>query len=167
MTITPPANREHFSRLTAFAKDVLTICDDIGVDPILDGSLAVFAYTRDPDLDVHDIDLNCAESEFPRLCQRLSERGIHCEIRSWHVLQARRDGLKVEFGAIEHWMPDIPVEREPVTIAGLEVRIVTRDGLREQYRRGLANTASGAADDDPGKHQAINEKLRLLDSARR
>jgi hypothetical protein len=165
-TLITPRNREHFTRLTDFARDVLAICDDIGVEPIMDGSLAVFAYTRDPNLEVHDIDFSCSEPDFPQLRQGLQERGIQCEIRSWHVLQARRDGLKLEFGAIEHWMQGIPVGWEWVTIAGIQFQVLRLEYLREQYRRGLANTAGGAHDDDPAKHRAIQEKLRLLDSVR-
>jgi hypothetical protein len=147
-----------------FAREVLDVCDAVGVDPILDGSLTVFAYTREANMDVRDVDLNCPEPEFPRLLESLRGRGIRAEITGLHVLQARRDGLKVEFGAIEHWMRDIPINHKPVRIAGIEVRIVTLDGLREQYRRGAENTAEGAVDVDPAKHQASSEKLRLLDA---
>jgi hypothetical protein len=159
-----PKNREHFTKLMAFAREVLAACDEAGVEPLMDGGLAVFAYTRNPTMEVHDVDLNCPESQFPRLYQGLQRRGIRCEIRSWHVLQARKDGLKVEFGATEHWMRDIPVHQEPVRIAGLEFRVVTLNGLREQYRRGLENTADSAVDRDPVKHRAMKEKIRLLDA---
>ena len=161
-----PRNQKHFNELTAFAREVLAVCDEVGVKPILDGSLAVFAYIRDPTMEVHDVDLNCPESQFPRLRRALQWRDIRCEIRSWHVLQARRDGLKVEFGSIEHWMCDIPVHHELVRIAGIEFRVVTLDGLREQYRRGLENTADKAVDSDPVKHRAMKEKTRLLDAIR-
>ena len=39
-------NREHFSRLLAFCKEVLAICSDLGITPVLSGSLAVFGYTQ-------------------------------------------------------------------------------------------------------------------------
>ncbi len=163
---TIPANQEHFTRLMAFAHEVLNVCDEAGVEPMLDGGLAVFAYTRNPALEVRDVDFGCPESDLPRLCRALQRRGIHCEIQSWHVLQARRDRLKVEFGAFEHWNRGIPRDHEVMQIAGIEFRVLGLDGLREQYRRGVVNTAEGAIDSDPVKHQASREKLRLLDASK-
>lgn len=163
---TTPGNRDHFQRLMAFAGEVLRACDEAGVEPVLDGSLAVFAYTRDPSVEAHDVDLSCPEADFSRLCRALQGRGIHCEIRPWHVLQARRDGLKVEFGAVEHWNRGIPDHHAPVRIAGIAFQVIGLDGLREQYRRGFENTAEGAADSDLPKHRSIAEKLRLLDAVR-
>ncbi len=53
---TSPSNEQHFLTLMSFARDVLALCDDVGITPFLDGSLAVFAYTQDSSLEVHDID---------------------------------------------------------------------------------------------------------------
>jgi hypothetical protein len=161
---TTPANHEHFMRLMAFAREVHEACTEAGVDPVMDGSLAVFAYTRDPAMVVRDVDFSCPESDFPRLQRALTGRGIHCEIRSWHVLQARQDGLKIEFGAVEHWNHGIPDDHGRMRIAGIEFNVIAIDGLREQYRRGAENTAVSGVDSDPPKHRAITEKLRLLDA---
>lgn len=163
---TTPRNQKHFKRLMAFVREVLAVCDEVGVKPILDSSLAVFAYTRDPTVEVHDVDLNCSESQFPRLRRALEGRGIPCRITSWHVLQARRDTLKVEFGAAEHWMRDIPERYETVKIGGIQFQAVAVDGLRELYRRGLADTAGKTDDSNQIKYQAYSEKLRLLDAIR-
>lgn len=68
MSALPPSNPgdDRLCRLFAFADDVLTVCDALGIDPFLDGSLAVRALTQDPTITVRDIDLNCSENEFPR-----------------------------------------------------------------------------------------------------
>jgi hypothetical protein len=99
-----PKNRAHFSRLLEFCKEILSVCNDLGIAPILSGSLAVFAYTRNQAIRVNDIDLACSERDFPRLSRALGERGIAYELKAWHVLQARRDDLKVEFDSLEYWM---------------------------------------------------------------
>lgn len=161
-----PKNEDHFRRLMAFARDVLAVCNDVGVAPFLDGSLAVFAYTQDAGMDVHDVDLNCSEAWFPRLQQALESRGFAAKVTDWHVLQVRRDGLKVEFGATEHWMQEMPEARETMTIDGIQLPMVTLDDLRELYRRGLVETSATGADSDPPKHRAIAAKLRLLDGLR-
>ncbi len=163
---TVPKNGEYFNRLMSFASEVLGICDEVGIKPILSASLAVFAYTQDPTMEVHDVDLSCSESLFPRLHQALQGRGIDCRITSWHVLQAVRDDLKVEFDATEHWMQDVPQHYEIAKIGGLQFWMVGVDGLRELYRRGLVDTADKVDDNNRNKHRAIEEKLRSLNALR-
>ncbi len=163
---TTPKNRKHFSRLMSFAQEVLGIRDEVGITPVLSASLAVFAYTQDPAMEVHDVDLSCSESHFARLRQVLEERGIDCGITIWHVLQARRTDLKVEFDATEYWMHDISEHVERARIANIEFRIVGMDGLRELYRKGLVETADKVDDNSQIKHRAIREKLRSLDTFR-
>ena len=161
-----PGNEQHFSRLMAFARDMLSVCDDIGLVPFLDGSLAVFAYTQDAGMDVHDLDLNCSEAWFPRLLQALESQGFDAKVTDWHVLQVRRDGLKVEFGATEYWMQEIPDAPETARIGDIRLAMVSLDDLRKLYRRGLVATSETGADQDAPKHRAIAKKLRLLDAVR-
>jgi hypothetical protein len=53
-----PKNTDEYIRLAIFIKEILDICKDLDITPILDGSLAVFAYTKNRDMDVKDIDLS-------------------------------------------------------------------------------------------------------------
>jgi hypothetical protein len=163
MIVHPPSHSgdERLCRLFAFAEDVLSVCDALGIDAFLDGSLAVRAYTQDPSIAVCDIDLNCSEDEFPRLRSALEEAGIVCEIQDWHVLQARREGLKVEFGATEFWMQGISGPYETLQLGNRTVRVVNREALRELYQRGFDATAGIAAERE--KHEKIATKLRALD----
>ncbi len=161
--ITPPtSDDERFSRLLAFADDVLTVCDVLGIDPFLDGSMAVKAFTQDSTITVRDIDLNCSENEFPRLQRALVEMGIFCELQDWHVLQARREGLKVEFGATEFWMQGITGPYETLQLGNHTVRMVNRESLRDFYQRGCDATAGIAA--QRVKHEETAAKLRALDT---
>ncbi len=159
---TSPKNEEHFSKLMIFAQDVLAICADVGLTPILDGSLSVFAYTQDESIEVHDVDFSCSEADFPPLLHALETQGFAAKVTDWHVLQVRRDGMKVEFGATEYWLPVSPESYEALTIRGVEFVMLKLDDLRELYMWGLVETAK--LDDEPGqlKHRAIMEKLRLL-----
>lgn len=141
---------------------MLEVCDALGIDPVLDGSLAVRACTQDAAITVRDIDLNCPEAEFPRLRRALKANGIACEVQPWHVLQARRDDLKVEFGATEVWMQDIAGPYETLRIADHAVRMVNRKALRELYLRGFHATAGDAS--QRAKHEEIAAKLRALDA---
>ncbi len=157
-----PRNRGHFERLMAMTAEVLEVCRTLGVRPLLTGSLAVIAHTGESSIEVHDVDLACHKVDFPRLRAALEARGMACSVTDWHVLQVRRDGLKVEFDDAEFWLAGIPEDRVVVRIAGHEVPAVGLEALKELYRRGLVVTAGVAAAAD--KHRAIREKLRLLRS---
>lgn len=153
---------ERLQRLLAFANEVLDVCDELGIDPILDGSLAVRIHTQDAAITVRDVDLNCSEADFHELKSAMKSKAIDCKIRPWRVLQVRRDGLKIEFGAIEYWMQGINGPFETVTIGKHRVRMVNREALRELYQRGFDATI-----DDPEqreKHEATASKLTILDS---
>ena len=157
-----PRNREHFARLLEFCKEIIGICNDLGITPVLNGSLAVFGYTRDQTMRVNDIDLACSEREFPRLSRALAARGIACELKEWHVLQARKDDLKVEFDSMEYWMADLPEDYDTLVIGGCAFKVVGLASLRELYRRGLEETAGLRDEADRAKHSAIAEKYEAL-----
>ena len=159
-----PKNAEHFARLISFAREILAACDQIGLTPVLNGSLAVLAYTGDPSIEVHDIDLSCSEARFPQVQQALESMGIECRVKSWRVLQAFRGDLKIEFDSAEHWMHGIPERHEMMRVGDVQFCMVGVDGLRELYRRGLVDTAGQEDDSSRRKHRAIKEKLLLLDS---
>ncbi|MGC4105153.1 MAG: hypothetical protein QM753_02210 [Thermomicrobiales bacterium] len=97
------ADEPRFSHLIAFAEEVLAICVAVGVDPVLDGGLALQAHLGGAPFPVHDVDFGCPEAEFAPLERGLKAAGIFCEVQPWQVLQARREDLKVEFGATEVW----------------------------------------------------------------
>ena len=82
-----PENKEQFIRLIGFLKEVLELLDDLCISPILNGSLAVLAYTQDQDMSVHDVDLPCSEAEFSRIIDVLDEKGLSYRLKEWHVLQ--------------------------------------------------------------------------------
>jgi hypothetical protein len=157
-----PKNREHFSRLFAFCQEVVAVCHDLDITPILTGSLAVFGYTRNQAMSVDDIDLACSELEFPKLSLALASNGIAHEVKIWHVLQARKDGLKVEFDSIEHWMTDLPEDYDTLVIDGYAFKVVSVSSLKELYRRGLEAVADQSDEISRAKHAALTEKYALL-----
>jgi hypothetical protein len=155
-----PKSKEHFTRLLAFYSEINVVCTGLGIEPVLTGSLAVFAYTRDGEMEVHDIDLACSEQEFPRLGRALETKGIAHEIMPWHVLQARRDDLKVEFDSMEHWMAGLPQGYDTLVIGGLSFNVVGLASLQELYRRGLEATAGNEG--EQAKHQTLKIKYEAL-----
>ena len=155
--IAPPANAEHFEQLMIFANVVLGLCDRLGISPTLSGSLAVLAYTQRSDLIVDDVDLARAEAEFGRLGRALEREGIQCATTAWHVLQAHRDGLKVEFDSTEYWMTGLSNRYRRLDTGRFVIRVVESDDLRELYGRGVRDL-EGKSD------QAGQRKLRHMKS---
>ena len=68
---------------------------------MFDGTLAVFAYTKNQNINVNDIDFACSETNFPRIISVLEERSISHRLKEWHMLQILKDDLKVELDSIE------------------------------------------------------------------
>jgi len=157
-----PENKEHFSRLLRFCKEVIAICNNLNIAPVLNGSLAVFGYTQSQAMRVNDIDLACSELEFPRLSRALDAEGIAHEVKAWHVLQARRDNLKVEFDSMEYWMSDLPEDYDTLMIGGCAFKVVGLSSLRELYRRGLEATAGQSDEVSRAKYLALAEKYEAL-----
>lgn len=159
-----PRNHEHFHKLMAFLGEVLAVCNEIEIRPLLTSSLAVLAYTQDPAMEVHDVDLSCAEADFPRLRRTLEEHGISCRITDWHVLQARRADLKIDFDSTEYWMHDISEPYDCLKIGDSHLSMVSLEDLQELYRRGLAGTAGKSDANNRTKHEAFKAKLCILDA---
>jgi hypothetical protein len=153
-----PRNKEKYGRLLAYFKEVLEVCRGVGVDPIVDGSLVVFAYTKNHDIDVNDIDLACPEGAFPRIAAALFARGTNYRLREWHVLQVLKDDLRVELGSIEYWYRDLPIECGTLQLGDRIVRILGLSSLKTLYQRGLDNTATNL---DEGNNRLKNEAYRV------
>ena len=162
-----PQNREHFSHLLTFGKEVVAICNDLDIIPVLNGSLAVFAYTQSQVMRVNDIDLACSELEFPRLSRALTMHGIAHALKQWHVLQTYKDTLKVEFDSMEYWMTDLPEDYDTLLIDGYAFKVVSLASLKELYRRGLEATAHQSDEHDQAKYAAIAQKYEALCSVQR
>lgn len=137
-----PKNKSKFNRLQIFLEDVLKVADDLELKPILDGSLAVLVYTKKSDLVVNDIDFSLPEKEFPKFKEALEETGHKAEIKEWHVLQVRKDDLKIEFSDVNFWYSNIgvPIEYDFLEIDDFEIRILKLKTLKAFYKRGLDNT---------------------------
>ncbi|MBU0975362.1 MAG: hypothetical protein ABIE03_06950 [Patescibacteria group bacterium] len=157
-----PKNKDKFQRLLEFLRQVLSVCDELKIRPILDGSLAVLAYTQNPKLIVNNVNFSFPEKDYPKLSEALNKAGINAEIKEWHVLQARKDDLKVEFSDINYWFSNlgIPIDSDILSLDDLKFRILKLDTLIAFYKGGIDDTK-----DDPKKvqkHKDMLEKYHLL-----
>ena len=160
-----PKNQDHFVRLIRFLTRVLKICARLGIDPVVNGSLAVFAYTHNHDLDVNDVDLAISEADFERLRAALEADGISCRLREWHVLQVESGDLKIDFDSIEYWQQDLPLERDTLKLDTVTVSLVSLPAAKTLYRRGLAATARQPEDgNNRRKHASYQAKYAALNT---
>jgi hypothetical protein len=157
-----PKNKEKFVRLIEFYKEILDICNDLNIAPVLNGSLAVFAYTGYQEMNVNDIDMSCSEADFPRIIRALEEKGIDYKLREWHVLQVLRDELKVDLDSVEYWMENLPMDYETLQVDDYKVKMLGLYSLREFYKRGMEDKVTRP--NERGKYEALEEKYKLLDS---
>ena len=161
-----PRNKDRFLRLIEFCKEVLDICSDFGISPILNGSLAVFAYTKDEGMSVNDVDLACSEKEFPKIISALEERRISYKLKEWHVLQIWKDDLKIEFDSVEYWYRDLSMAGETVQIDTHRINMLSLKDLRELYQRGMKDTVNKTEANDRRKYEALSEKSKALEKVR-
>ncbi len=160
-----PHNSIFTARLLVFFKEILDICNDLNISPILVGSLAVLAYTKDPTIDVNDVDLAIPQSEYARITKILEEKNIEYKIRNHHVLQAKRGDLKVELDSIEYWFKDISLECEILQISEYQVQMLNLASLTIFYERGVEDRFKKSADPkERAKYEALKVKHLLLSS---
>ena len=158
-----PKNKDKFVRLIEFFKEVLDICGELHIRLVLNGSLAVFAYTENHEMDVNDVDLACSEMEFPRIISVLDESGIGYKLREWHVLQIVRDDLKVELDSVEYWYKDLPMDCETLQVDTYTVNILGLHSLMEFYRQGMKDRVEKAGENERMKYEALKLKFEALE----
>ena len=160
-----PHNKEFFTRLLAFFKEILGICNDLEITPILDGSLAVFVYTRNPNIVVNDIDVSVPEAEYSRVAKILEQRKIEYKIRNYHVLQVKREDLKIELGSAEYWLKNIPLDYETLQIDEYKVPMLSLPSLTKFYEQGMIDRLKKSANPKERlKYDALKAKYELLTS---
>jgi len=125
-----PKNKDKFVRLVNFFTEVLDICSTLDVALVLNGSLAVFAYTENQEMNVNDVDLSCSETEFPRIMNVLEERNTSYKLKEWHVLQILRDDLKIELDSMEYWYKSLPMEYETLQLDSCKINILSLNSLK-------------------------------------
>lgn len=158
-----PKNKDQFVRLIEFLKEILDICNGLDFSPVLDGSLAVFAYTENEDVDINDVDIACSETKFPKIISALEERSIRYKAREWHVLQILKDDLKVELDSMEYWYKSFPMVYEILRIDNYKVHMLGLQSLKEFYRQGMRDRANKTERNDRMKFEALRLKYEALE----
>ncbi len=153
-----PKNKELFTQLKAFCKEILEICEQIKVSPIVYGSLAYFGYTKNKETQINDIDMLVPEDSFEKMIKILDKKSIRYHYSTkWHTLQIFKEELKIELDSIDFWQKDLPQQFETFDFDGLIVNVVSLESLRKIYKK-----ASEASKDNPEGNLKKFEVLRAI-----
>ena len=153
-----PSNKEHFIRLVEFCKEIIDLCDEQKIEAIIYGSLAVFVYTKNSNMNVNDIDILIKERDFKKIIKILNERRIRYHYdKRWHVLQILKNDLKLELDSIDFWQKGLARNYEELDLYGKRVKILSLNGLRKVYKK-----ASEASEDNSvGNKKKFEALMRL------
>ena len=153
-----PSNKDFFVRLLDFCKEVINICDEKKVEPILYGSLAVLIYTENSKMNVNDIDMLIREKDFAKIIKVLKERKIkYNHDEKWHVLQVLKDDLKIEFDSIDFWQRELPQDFKEVNLCEKRMKILSLRTLKKIYEK-----ASEISQDNPSGNKKKFEELSKI-----
>jgi len=159
-----PKNKEKSVKLIEFFKAILDICKDLNIGPVLDGSLAVFAYTKNKNITINDIDLSVSEAEFPRIINALEKNGIKHDLKEYHVLETLKDDLKIGFGSAERWSRGLPIDYETLQIGNHKVKVLSYVGLVKQYITAMGDRKKKSYEDarEGIKYLGLKERYEML-----
>ncbi len=159
-----PRNKEKFVKLIEFFKTILDICEELNINPVINGSLAVFAYTKNKGMTVNDIDLSISEAEYPKIMSALEEKGIKYKLRERHVLEALKDDLRIGFGSSERWSKGLPTNYETLQIDNYKIKMLSRAGLIKQYKNAMGDRKKKSYEDarEGTKYLSLKEKYGVV-----
>lgn len=75
-----PSNVSRFNKTMGFLAEVIELLQKNGIDPIVYGSLAVFVYTKNPVMNINDVDLLISEKFFVEVEKLLKKNEINTNI---------------------------------------------------------------------------------------
>ncbi len=161
-----PANKEQFQSVLAFGKEILDLCGELSITPIVYGSLAYFAHTNDDSLPVNDIDFLVPETSFDALILKLSKmEGLTYEKMPYHSIEVFKNGIEMDLDSMEHFLDPRPRNASTVEINGQAFQILNKPALIEIYQEALDNMPDERhLDDKRAKYQKKLDNLKATKS---
>lgn len=141
-----PKNKEYFKKLIPFAKKIILILKDAGIEPVIYGSFAHFYHTKDKNIAVKDIDLLIPKKKSIKLIKLLKKERIKFKaFPGRYSLIIKKGKLKVETDPIEDTYADLkkklfPRTFDKIDFYGIQVKIMSLDILEKFYEVALAQS---------------------------
>jgi len=152
-----PKNKIHFIRLKKFVQEILDILKELKIKPVLWGGLAYFAYTKNRNYIIKDIDFLIPDKSIKKVMKILKEKKIKYKyLPDWHSLIVSKRNLRIEFDPIERyykWTKNF----NKFNFNGLILKVVKLKDLIKMYEY-----ASKVSQDKPKQHfKRLNELKKL------
>lgn len=150
-----PTNQAHFDQLLSFGDEVNRLCLINNIRPIVYGSLAYVVYTHDKSISINDIDFLVNETEFEQISELVKTiPETSCETTNYHSIKFFKNGCKIAFDSIAHYLNDTNFQSIRVAINEKEFELLDKETLKIVYERGVNNI--------PAKKEAYAYKLQNL-----
>lgn len=159
-----PKNKEHFKKLIPFAQEIIKICRENKIDPIIYGSFSHFVHTKDKTMNVNDIDLIIPKKDLPKIANILKRKKIKSKYYpQYNTIIIEKGKLKVEIDDIGRGRKTISDDKlsknifDKVDFYGVPVRIIRLNQLEEMYSYAYNNSREDKA--------KILEKIKRLEKS--
>lgn len=138
-----PKNKSEYVRLLKFGEEIIQICKDVGVNPIVYGSLAYFAYTKDSKIKINDIDFLVPENSYKKIMKILDSKKIKYNWDpKWPILQVFKGKLLIELDPIDDWPKKVVKSSQEFEFNGLKLNVVSLDLIKKSYDLGLEKSST-------------------------
>ncbi len=144
------------SKLSSFGKEIILLCQEMGVTPIIYGSYLYKYYTKDKGTIPHDIDFYVPKGFNEKMIIILNERKIkYKHLEEWHCLMIHKGGVKVDLDEIEYLYHG-PKRFKNFEFEGIPIKALSLEGLMSIYKESIKKS------DEPDKYRAKYEALKKV-----
>jgi len=131
--MTYPRNKDFYLKLIALGQECLKICEGLNIHPIIHGSVAYMFYTKDNDIEVHDLDLLIPESVMGILAAELAKHNIAHKLTDHPTIKVIKDEAIVSFHSLEYFTNNLPRSSITVDIEGSKFQVLNLEALKKGY----------------------------------
>jgi hypothetical protein len=129
-----PSNKSQYNKLLEFAREIVDICNEVEVNPIVYGSLAYFVYTKDKKVKINDIDFLIPKKFYNKIIKELEKRKIKYNWDpKWPILRVFKGKLLIELDPIDDWPKQVVRTSQEFSFNGLKLRVVSLDLIKKSY----------------------------------
>jgi len=152
-----PKNKKHFIKLKIFCKQILEILQALKIKPVAWGGLTYFAYTRDENATVHDIDLAIPYKGLAKVMKVLDEKRMkYTYNKKWRALVVSKGKLNIDLDPLEDYYKG-KRKFNTFDFEGLVLKSASLDDLIKMYEK-----AARVSKDKPEQHRKRLEELEKV-----
>ena len=123
-------------KLLSFGMDIIGICRQIGIEPVVYGSLAYIVHTNDK-IEMNDIDILVPEKNFQEIINKAKKiSGITYKETDYHSIILSKGGMKIDMDGIEHYAGKFNYSVVKEEVNGFELSVIDKDTLKKVYQEG-------------------------------